>query len=473
MTIEVINPRTGKVDYSFTPLTPQEIDGISSSLKEAQKEWWNGGVESRISALLQFADAIQKHRTEIEAALINDTGRTAMSRMELDGLCGYIGARCEQARELFLGPNGLDRAEFSKGEVIFKPQHTPYPLVSVISPWNYPLILSFLDAVPALLAGCSTIIKPSEVTPRFIEPVTKAMQNVPALEKVVKLVAGDGATGQSIIERSDAVVFTGSTSTGRKVGDTASKNVIPAMLELGGKDPAIVLSSADISSSAHSVLRGAIVNNGQACFSTERIYVASEIYDEFLTTITDLANKVVLDFPDPENGHIGPFIFQKQAEIAQNHIDDAVSKGAVIVSGGKVENHGGGLWLRPTILTDVNHSMDVMRDETFAPILPIVRFDDIESAIELANDTTYGLSAAVFGELEEATKVGERLDAGGIFINDVDLVGEVGMSAEKHAFKNSGSGGSRYGPEGMMRYLRKKAIVARTNQADPLDALLG
>ena len=358
-------------------------------------------------------------------------------------------------------------------DVSFRQQYVPYSLLTAISPWNYPLILSFLDAVPALLAGCSVAIKPSEVTPRFVDPVTTALRDVAELDAVLSLIPGDGTTGQALIERSDAVVFTGSVATGRKVAAAAAQALIPAMLELGGKDAAIVLASADLDAAAHSIMRGSIVNNGQACFATERIYVEDAVYDSFLEKLTALAAQVEINYPDIGQGHIGPFIFSSQAEIVQSHIDEAVGKGAQAVTGGAVEDHEGGKWLPPTIMVNVDHSMQIMTEETFGPVLPVMNVASVDEAVSLANDTRYGLSAAVFGAETDAEAVAERLDAGGIYINDIDLVGEVGLDAEKNAFKCSGLGGSRYGQAGILRFTRTKALVTRHDKPAQIDELAG
>ena len=416
-TIDVRNPRTGENDYQIPVLSEAEIAAECKRLREGQSAWQSMGVEARIEVLTQFSAALNDHRDSIIDSLTLDTGRLVLSEMELDGLRGYTGARCSHAASVL-----EEISDSNDGETVsFKQQYVPYPLLAVISPWNYPLILSFLDAVPALLAGCAVIIKPSEVTPRFIDPVIEAIRDVPELNAVLGLVPGDGSVGQEIVKRADAVVFTGSVANGRKVAVTAAESFIPAMLELGGKDPAIVLQSADLDNAAHSIMRGAIVNTGQACFAIERIYVEESVYEQFTEMLCALSTEIDIDYPD--------------------QLDDAAARGAKILTGGVIENNDGGLWLRPTVMVDVDHSMKIMREETFAPVLPIMKFSSVEEAIALANDTTYGLSAAIFGAESDVQPIAREIDAGGIYINDVDLVGEVGLDAEKNAFKCSGLGG--------------------------------
>lgn len=426
-------------------------------------------MESRVEVLKDFIKALKKHEAEIFAALCQDTGRSGLSRMEINALQGYTAARCAQA------PHVLSQAEGRSGDgtVSYRQHRVPYSLVAVITPWNYPLILSFLDAVPALLAGCAVIIKPSEVTPRFIEPTVSAIREVPELAKVARLVAGDGETGQELIRLCDAVVFTGSVATGRKVAMAAASGFKPAFLELGGKDPAIVLASANIENAAHAIMRGGIVNCGQSCFAIERVYADKAICNALTRKLCELAARIEINYPDIEKGHIGPLIFAQQADTIRSHLEDAVEKGATILTGGVIEEHGGGYWVRPTVMVDVNHSMRIMQEETFGPILPVMECATEEQAIELANDTSYGLSAAVFGSEEDVLRVGRLLEAGGIYLNDVDLIGEVGMAAEKVAFKCSGMGGTRYGPGGILRYLRQQALVLRHDTPASIDALTG
>ncbi len=327
-----------------------------------------------------------------------------------------------------------------------------------------------IDAVPALLAVCAVLVKPSEVTPRFIAPVMAAVAEVPDLAAVFAIVAGDGATGQAVVDHADCVCFTGSVATGRKVAVQAAGRLIPAYLELGGKDPLIVLEGADLEAGTDAALRGSVLSTGQACQSIERIYVARPIHDAFLTRLVDKASAARLNWPDITAGEIGPIIFDRQADILSAQIADAKAKGARVLTGGEIETHGGGRWLRPTVLSGVTSDMAVMRDETFGPILPVVAFDTIDEAVALANDGEYGLSAAVFAAtLEEAEAVGRRLEAGAISLNDAALT-SIFYEAAKQGFKSSGLGPSRMAEDGYRRFLRRQALIANTTRPLPLGA---
>jgi acyl-CoA reductase-like NAD-dependent aldehyde dehydrogenase len=345
----------------------------------------------------------------------------------------------------------------------------PYPLIGVISPWNFPLILSLIDSIPALAAGCAVVIKPSEVTPRFVAPLLAAAQEVPELTRVVAFVPGDGTTGAALIEHVDFVCFTGSVATGRKVAAAAARAFIPASLELGGKDPLIVLASADPAQAAAIALRASIVNTGQACQSIECVYVARQIAAPFLSALIAAAGQVRLNHPDIDRGDIGPFISEQQCRTVEAQIEDARAKGARVMTGGVIERHDGGCYLRPTVLCDVTVDMAVMTEETFGPVIPVITFDSPEEAISLANQSRFGLSAAVIaGTAQEAEVIAAQLEVGAVSINDASLTSLV-WEAEKSSFKDSGLGPSRMGDSGLLRFLRKRVLIRQSGVAAPLS----
>ncbi len=242
----------------------------------------------------------------------------------------------------------------------------PYALVGVVSPWNFPLLLGLIDAIPALAAGCAVIVKPSEVTPRFAEPLAAAIDSVPLLRDVLAVVEGAGDVGAAVVDRVDAVCFTGSVPTGRAVARAAVERFIPAFLELGGKDPAIVLPGADLERASSALLWGGTANAGQSCLSIERVYVHESQHDELVGLLCAKAERLELALPTPGSGAIGPLIDAEQATVIQAHLDDAIGRGALVRTGGTIERHDGGHWIRPTVLTGVDHSMAVMTEETGA-----------------------------------------------------------------------------------------------------------
>lgn len=461
------NPRTGQEDYEFEACSRNELAAEASRLRTAQIEWEALGPEMRAAVLLRFANAIEEAAPSIAMALATDTGRSAVSWIEVQACAGNIRQWAIRGPELFEQLDRETRASATPG-IEFVVEYSAHPLFGAISPWNFPLILSHIDAMPALIAGCAALVKPSEITPRFVEPMQELLAQVPELP--LAYILGGPDVGQALIEEVDYVCFTGSTATGRKVAEAAARRLIPANLELGGKDPMIISGNAEPAWAAKVALRASIVATGQACQSIERVFVDRSISQSFLTALVSEAEAVQLTYPNPNEGHIGPFILPSQAAKVQAHIDDAVAGGARILSGGQIEDLDGGIYLRPTVLADVNPGMAVMRKETFGPVIPVTIFDDLDVAIEQANDTAYGLSAAVLaGSLEEATQIGSRLDAGAISLQDGGLTTMVGEAANQSR-KASGLGPSRMGDSAMLRFLRERAMIRQTGHTLPIEA---
>ena len=467
-TIEVRNPRTGENDYRICVATDEIIAPMTAALRESQAGWKDAGLDARIGVLQQWKQELVTARDDIVSALSTDTGRRAMAGGELDGLVRSIDRWCELAPTLV---GDEERPSQTMPDVGLRQQLEPYPLLGVISPWNFPLLLSFIDAVPALLAGCAVIIKPSEVTPRFAEPVGATIAKVPALQAVLRFISGDGRSGAALIPHVDVVAFTGSVSTGLKVAQSAAEAFIPVFLELGGKDPAVLLPGTDLERASTSILRASVSATGQACQSLERIYVHESQHDEFVALLADKAKASPLSYPNPDAGIIGPLIFERQGDIIAEHLEDAVGKGAIVHTGGEVKDLGGGTWVEPTVLSNVDHSMKIMTEETFGPIMPVMAYSTEAQAVDLANDSRYGLSAAVFGPDEDsALRVASKLNAGGISVNDAGMTTMIFESC-KNAFNYSGLGPSRMGPTGMTRFFRQKALYINRGGTLPLEAL--
>lgn len=467
--MKVINPRTGEADYAIAPLDAAAVQAEAAQLRAAQPAWAALEPAARSAILHRWADAVVAHREALLEALTRDTGRRRISEIEVDGLPGTIRRWADLAPRLIAEHSRNDQPS-AHPTVRNSTRLVPYPLFGAIAPWNFPIVLSTIDAIPALAAGCAALVKPSEITPRFIAPLRATIAAVPELAAVLSLIEGDAATGEALVGAVDYVCFTGSVATGRKVAEAAARAFIPANLELGGKDPMIVLASADPVVAAQLALRASIVATGQACQSIERIYVARPIYAPFLDALVEAASKVRLNYPDISVGDIGPFIFGPQGSTVQAQIDEAKAMGAKVLTGGTVERLGGGQYLRPTVIADATSDMAVVRDETFGPVLPVIAFDDVEDAIAQANDSLYGLSAAVVAATaDEAEAIAVRIEAGAVSINDGSLTSMV-WDAENSSFKLSGMGPSRMGESGLLRYFRKQALIRQTASPLPLAA---
>ena len=463
--LDVRNPRTGTADHSIPVSTRQEVAEKAARLRENQRGWEAMGVAGRCGVMARWLGAVKESALAIGEADAVDTGGCHTSYLQGFITMGNIGGWLEDAPKAFaaLKWEGMSSAMPS---VSVESQVVAYPITGVISPWNAPLMLALLDAVPALFAGSAVLLKPSEVTPRVIEALFETVRKVPELAAVFDYVTGPGEVGQAVIAESDTICFTGSVPTGRKVAVACAEKLIPCNLELGGKDPCIVTETADIDRASTAVLRGAVYATGQVCYSIERVYVHESIHDAFVAQLVEKAKAVRLNHENPRAGHIGPFTFAPQAEIVARHIADAKAKGAKVLTGGEIEDIDGGLYLRPTVLTGVNHEMEIMQDETFGPCIPVMAYSTTQEAIRLANDTNFGLTASVIaGDAEEAKAIGKQINAGGIFLQDTFLTFAKSRTFGTDSFGWSGYGAPRMGLESLRRFLRRKSLLTQTGDA--------
>jgi succinate-semialdehyde dehydrogenase/glutarate-semialdehyde dehydrogenase len=456
--VTVRNPYTGAQDFSFEEPEAATVADRIERLRQQQPEWAALDLTKRLAALVAFAASVKTHQQSILAALVADTGRTHVSAMEIDALDAFINQALTTAPEALAAP-AARTAEIPIIEATTN--RIPLGVIGNISPWNFPVILSFLDTIPALAAGNAVVIKPSEVTPRWIEPMLEAINDCPEIASVLDILPGTGITGAEIISHVDGVVFTGSVATGRKVAAAAAQQFIPACLELGGKDPAVVLAGADIELAARTLTFAATQSTGQACQSIERVYVPRENHAEFVEHAVSMANSMELNHPNINIGIVGPFIFEQQGAKVLRQLADARGAGAEILCGGELLNHGG-FWMRPTVVTNVTHDMALMQEETFGPVLPVMAYDTEAEALELANDSQYGLSAAVFAATPAAGReFAAQLKVGAVSINDAALTALV-HEFEHDAFGLSGLGASRAGLSAYRRFTREQAVLTNT-----------
>jgi acyl-CoA reductase-like NAD-dependent aldehyde dehydrogenase len=455
-TIPVVDPRTGQVDFNLEVADAAAVAAAAARLRQAQRAWGARPVEERCEVLGRWADLVGgKYAKAIIEADSRDTGYGQISRIAPAMMQGVLrGNIATAARQLAAAlREGTSRSDPA---IAYRTVLKPYPVVGVISPWNAPTMLSMLHAIPPLFAGCAVLVKPSEVTPRFVTPLRESLAEVPELAAVFDFVMGDGETGQALVEAADYISFTGSVPNGRRVAEACARRLIPCDMELGGKDPLVVLASADLDDAVSAGLRGACSGTGQVCFSIERIYVDRTVHDAFVSRLVERAKRIQINHPDPLSGQIGPFSGARQAAIVDAHLDDALAKGATIVEGGKSFVIDGGHYMRPTILTGVTHAMKMMQEETFGPVMPIMAFDTVDEAVRLANDTAFGLSAAVMaGTEEEALAVAARIDAGNVSVQDAFLTFHAGP-AESDSFGASGVAGQRHD---LSRYVRRQALL--------------
>jgi succinate-semialdehyde dehydrogenase / glutarate-semialdehyde dehydrogenase len=463
-TLPIRNPRTGQVDHTMPVFDADAVAAVAHRLRAEQPAWAARPVAERLTVLAAFADALAAENSALVEALTADTGRRSESVIEVQGVMGIVRRWLDDTPAL-LAPVPQRR---SRTPHILVEQHLrPYGVAGIISPWNFPLILSLIDAIPALAAGCVVLIKPSEATPRFVPALERAIARVPGLADVMQLVTGPGSTGEALVRNSDVLCFTGSVKTGRRVAALAAECFIPAHLELGGKDAAIVCADADLPRAARALAWGSMGSAGQSCMSIERCYVDRTVHDRFVELLATEVRGLQHCWPDIAQGQIGPIIAAVQEPIVRRHLADAIAKGAVAVTGGQVLELGGGAWCEPTVLVNATHDMAVVTEETFAAILPVMPFDNEDEAVALANHTEYGLSGCVFSaDLDRARRIAGRLLCGAVSINDAALTAMV-YDAAKQSFKRSGLGGSRMGTASLQRFHRQQAFLINDGTPSP------
>jgi succinate-semialdehyde dehydrogenase/glutarate-semialdehyde dehydrogenase len=298
--------------------------------------------------------------------------------------------------------------------------YRPMGVIGIITPWNFPFILSLNPAVQAMMAGNTVVTKPSEITPFVGIALGQLMEAAGLPEGVYQVVTGDGSTGAALVEAGcDKISFTGSVRTGRLVAEACGKRLIPCTLELGGKDPMIVCEDADLERAANGAVFGAFANAGQVCTSTERVYVHEKIADKFVSRVVEITRGLRQGLNSEGEIDVGAICSETQMDIIERHVKDAVEKGAKVLTGGKRNPKYKGNFYEPTVLTNVNHGMEIMREETFGPVLPIQVVRDEEEAIRLANDTVYGLNSNVWTrDKRKGKKLANRIESGCSTVND-------------------------------------------------------
>jgi acyl-CoA reductase-like NAD-dependent aldehyde dehydrogenase len=455
--LAVRDPARGTVIAELPIDDVAAVDAAVARARAAQPAWAAIPPKERARLIRRARRAMVKVRGEIIDLLERETGKTRFDVAgELMGVCMDIGHLARRAPRWLRTERVSAMPLFGKrGFVVYKPRG----VVGIVSPWNAPLNLALGDAVPALLAGNAVVIKPSELTPLATRRAVAAMNTVlPA--GLLQLVIGYGDTGAAVVDRVDMICVTGSPETGRRVMERASRRLTPVLLELGGKDPMIVLGDADLDRAAKGAAWGGCMMTGQVCMSVERVYVEASIAEAFTQKLVAEMRALRTGENGP-NADIdyGPFTSPRQVETVERHLADAQAKGATVVCGGKRVARTDGIYFEPTVVTGVNHTMALMTEETFGPVVPVMPVADVEEAVRLANETQYGLNASVWTrDVERGMALASRIESGNVCVNEcVISAGVPGLPFG--GVKQSGVGTRHGGREGLRQFCVRQAML--------------
>lgn len=454
--IVVANPGTGAVAGEVDVYSREQVEGVVERCREAQEFWAALSWSQRGALMRRYRDFLLDARDEIAETVSAETGKplAEVFGVELMYVCDGIGYWAKNAGK-YLADRRL-RPHLLKTKLPMT-TYKPRGVIGMITPWNFPLLLSIGEAVPALMAGNGVVIKPSSTTPLSAVLGARIAEEAGLPKGLLATVTGRGNVGWDLIDFVDMVSFTGSVETGRKIQIKCAEQLKPTTMELGGKDPMIVCRDADIERAANGCVWGSLSNSGQVCISVERVYVDETIHDEFVRRVVAKVGELRQGAAD-EDVDIGSMTSPSQLRIVEQQVEDARAKGAKILAGGRRVEGRAGLWYEPTVVTEVDNTMELMREETFGPVIAIQKVKDESEAIERANDSNFGLSASVWSKDKVgAMNIARRVEAGAVCVNDHMIhmmIPEVSMGG----IKESGIG-HRHGEEGIRKFCDEQTLV--------------
>ncbi|MFU8804092.1 MAG: aldehyde dehydrogenase family protein [Bradymonadaceae bacterium] len=451
-----INPATHHIvgEVSVTSLHAMEI--ALEHARQAQKSWRRLEPEQRAGYLLEARERLMDHRHEIIELLMEETGKPRPdATSELINLCEAITYYCGQGPQMLADQRvSMHLLKNKRARV----QYAPVGIVLNISPWNAPLDLALSPAIPALIAGNAVIVKPSELTPLTAMTAANIMIDAGLPRGILQVLPGYGDVASALCHYADGIVFTGQTETGRKIGRIAGERLIPCILELSAKNAMIVLNDADLERSAHGAVWGSFFNSGQSCQCVERLFVQDDFYDDFVRRVVSLSRGLRQGDPIEDRVEIGAITDAEHVLLLEEHVADAVHKGARLLLGGKKVRGVDGYFFEPTVLVDVTDDMKVMEEETLGPIMAIMSVRSPAEAVQRTNDSPFGLGASIWTKNNEvALDIAAQLDVGSVTINDV-MLHYSAIEAPYGGMKYSGMG-RRKGPDELLTFTRSKTIL--------------
>lgn len=451
------SPLTGGQIAAIPESSPDDVRKAFDIARSAQRGWAALPLSRKRAIMLAFHDLVLEHQVELLDAIQWETGKSRQSAFDEVADVALTARYYAHSAKRHLAPRrrqgGLPLLTSTTE------RYVPRGVVGMITPWNYPLTLPLSDSIPALLAGNAVVLKPDDQTPLSALSALSLLYQAGLPEGLVQVVVGDGpALGTAIIDNADFVMFTGSTQTGKIVARRCGERLIGFSAELGGKNPMIVLEDAPLERAVQGAINASFSNAGQLCMSIERLYVHDSIYDRFVPAFTEEVAKLRLGVGFDFGWDVGSLISQDQLDKVSAHVQDAIDRGARVLTGGKARPDIGRFVFEPTLLTDVTEDMVLCRSETFGPVVAIYRFSSDDEAIRLANDTSYGLNASVWGSPKRARAVAEQIEAGGVNVNEGFTATWISTDAPMGGFKESGVG-RRHGREGIVKYTNVQTVA--------------
>jgi acyl-CoA reductase-like NAD-dependent aldehyde dehydrogenase len=457
--IASVNPATGEILRELDCAGEREVEAVVARARAAPPAWASLGLRRRIALVREFQKKLLEKKSEIAAVITREAGKPLAESLVTEVLVVLDAARflIDNAWNLLRDEpvaHGNLATKLKRGCLV----REPHGVIGIISPWNYPFSIPATEALAALIAGNAVVLKPSELTPLVALELASLLYAAGLPKDVFQVVIGEGSAGAALINSPiDKLVFTGSVATRKRIAAAAAERLLPVVLELGGKDPMLVLDDANVDVASSAAVWGAFVNAGQACLSVERCYAHRSLYEAFAQACAEKAKRLHVGNGMDANTDLGPMIHQRQVRIVESHIEDAKARGARVLAGGTRLLELGTNFFAPTVLAGVTHDMRIMREETFGPVLPIMAFADDNEAVQMANDSEYGLAASIWTrDSTRGERLARRIHAGTVMVNDV--ISCFGISEAPHGGVKASGVGRTHGRFGLDEMVRVKYL---------------
>jgi succinate-semialdehyde dehydrogenase/glutarate-semialdehyde dehydrogenase len=468
--LEVHNPATGELVASIPTTDPAEVAALAHAAREAQTRWSALSWRERAKVISRFHDLVFERQDELLDTIQRENGKARR-----DALAELVTVAGTARYYLAHGRHHLGDRRARGGVPLLTRARTvwhPHGVIGMVTPWNFPFLLGIADALPALLAGNAVLTKPSELTPMSTLLARDLLVEAGLDPGLFQVLVGTGPDlGPPLIEAVDMIGFTGSTATGRIIAKGAADRLIPCSLELGGKNPMLVLAGANVEDAVHGLMTGGFANSGQTCICVERVYVHDDIWDEFVAAASERVRNLHVHFATDFTADMGSLASVEHAAQVRAHVQDAIDKGATVLAGGPEVPAAGDAFVTPTLLTDTNATMLAHADETFGPVVRLEKVRSAEQALELANDSDFGLNGSVWaGGRRSARAIARQLEVGTANINSTLLIYNS-YDVPMGGIRRSGLG-RRHGATGIQKYCRQQSIVESFSKGGGYELLL-